>query len=620
MITSRRRRFLLRMLACAAACGWPRAPRAGEYIKAVAGPVPRMSDGRIDPERTIAALRKIHANALILHLGYAKQWEDVQRFLPRADKAGVKLFLILPDARHGVGPCGCGKEWWWWQPVPYCKDYVKWMDALAKLSLRHPALQGVFIDDFESGAFSPHAGFTVDYIRQLMETKNRINPKFKFLPGIYLPRGMCEFQVKQKGGSSKHMKRIAFEADYACAKTPKRASVRLIAQAHPSDYFVQRLSVNGEVVFADTLSGRRLVMSEHNLKVYDPRRWRIRYEILHTGFVNYLDCLFTPSVFVDGEEAKLNWRVRSDDDHFTWTRYAGGKLKPYYELTDGVVFWGNAFDLVRPETELYKELVRTARKRLGPGKLIFGHFYGAEPWREPVFPSEHYFDSYARAAARLCDGLAPWFACLLPYYTGYASGIYSPPKNDKPGYDARFRFPGLTTYELGFFQGVEADFAAPSRVETLEIDFTIEDDKPGPYVGRWVKELVFKSGRFQHELIPRKQFAKSDKLWFKEVGAVWSDFVRGNEGRQHVRLRLSGDQARRVLPPGRKAALVLRLRADAFRGAGSAPPEVNVYVTYPKVVVNGQPLNLQWRFVAGNALERLWLRSSRKLAQIFAGN
>ena len=63
--------------------------------------------------------------------------------------------------------------------------------------------------------------------------------------------------------------------------------------------------------------------------------------------------------------------------------------------------------------------------------------------------------------------------------------------------------------------------------------------------------------------------------------------------------------------------MVLRMRADMFRGAGSAPPEVNVYVTRPRVTINGREARVEWRFVSGNALEPLWLKPSRKVAELF---
>jgi len=592
-----------------------------QFVKAVSGPALYDGKGRIDVAKTIKALRRVGANAFVLSPAYQKQWDDILAFLPQANKAGIKVYLILPDAREGAGRVcpfckgkGRCKHWRWHLPKPYCKDYIKWMETLAKLSLKYPVLEGVFIDDFEAGAFSRKAGFTVDYIRQVMEAKNRINPKFKFLPGIYIPRGLCDFEFTQRGGSVRHNRKIAITATYTCKTPPKQAVFQLITHEHRSQYFVQRLYINGEVVFADTLKGGPR-MVRFDLRVHHPKRWEFKYEILHTGFVNYLSCFVAPWLFVDGKRVALEWKVIKDDERFVCNEYARGKLKPYYELTDGVIFWANAFDLLKPESEIFQVLMDEAKGIVGTDKFIFGHFYGAEPWREPVFPSQYYFDTFVKLTMQCTDGVAPWYACLLPHYVGYSSGIYAEPKKDKSDYDFHFRYPSYTSYELGFYQGISATFKVPERLNDAQVTFRIQDDKPGSYAGRWVKEFVVRTGRFVHQQIPRKEFIKSDKLWFREVGTVWHDFLRGDEGEQTVTILY--EALKPFLAPGQVVTLVLRMRADMFRGAGSAPPEVNVYVTKPKVTINGQRLNLTWKFESGNALEALWLRSSEALKNLF---
>jgi len=584
------------------------------FTKTFFGPIPKTADGHLDVARTIEALKRIDANAIVLQPAYDKQWEDILHFLPTATRKGIKVFLLLPDARHGVGPCGCGKEWWWHLPKPFCKDYVKWMEALARLSLKYPALEGVFIDDFECGAFSPKGGFTVEYIRKVMRAKNEVNPNFKFLPGIYLPRGLCDFEITQKGGYVAHTRRLILSTSYSGERPPREARLLLITHEHHSPYFVQRLSINGEIVFADALKGGPRTV-EVDLKVFDPKQWRIKYEILHTGFVNWLDHFVSLWLFVDGRMVPLKWQVKSDDEHFSCVEYATGKLRPYYELTDGVIFWSNAFDLLKPENEIFEKLMKVARERVGKEKAIFGHFYGAEPWREPIFPSDYYFDTFVKLNTLGTDGVSPWFACLLPYFVGYSSGIYAQPENDRPKHDFRFHYPVYTSYELGFFQGIAAEINVPKKVWDAKVTFCIEDDRKEEYAGRWVKELVFATGKFEHEPIPHKEFLKPRRLWFKEVGTVWFDFVEGDEGKQRVVVPF--EKLRDYLIPGKKVTLVLRMRADMFRGAGSAPPEVNVYVTRPRVTINGREARVEWRFVSGNALEPLWLKPSRKVAELF---
>ena len=81
---------------------------------------------------------------------------------------------------------------------------------------------------------------------------------------------------------------------------------------------------------------------------------------------------------------------------------------------------------------------------------------------------------------------------------------------------------------------------------------------------------------------------------------------------------MGGDALRDALQAGGRVRLALRLRADMFRGAASAPPEVNVYVTRPKVVINGEEVDAEWRFASGNAFESLWLESSEGARRLFA--
>ena len=66
---------------------WRPMPTYGSgKILTVQGLMPRRVSGGLDPELTIAAMRAVHANALILDLGYEQQWQDVLNFLPVGGK------------------------------------------------------------------------------------------------------------------------------------------------------------------------------------------------------------------------------------------------------------------------------------------------------------------------------------------------------------------------------------------------------------------------------------------------------------------------------------------------------------------------------------------------------
>jgi hypothetical protein len=571
------------------------------------------AEGRIEPAPTADALQAIGANGVLLELGYDLQWQNVLSFLPEADRRGLHVYLLLPDARHGVGPPESGDEWWWKIPKPHCKDYVAWMEELAKLSLEHPSLEGVLIDDFECGANClPDSGFTVDYIRRVIDAKDRINPRFRFIPGIYLPSGMSDFRIRQKRGeNAAHNTSVELTADVRLAEPPKSLVVDVITRHHPSEYFVEQLVVNGEVLLARPLDAEGM---RHGVEVrtLGTDHFEIRYRILHTGYVNYLDSYVLPRVLVEGEPLGVDWTVSQEDDAYLVERYFDW-LKQFYDMADGVIFWSNEFDLVRPDALTAADLLRVARERLGEGKLILGHFYGAEPWGEPVFPSRYYFDEFARANLALTGGANPWFAADLAYYGGYANGIYRQPACDRPDYAFRFRYPAFTPYDMGTFHGIQAEFTVPDDLGDAELSFDIEDTFTGDYAGRWVKELVVKTGRFTQRFV--NSAAGAEGLWFAEEPTLWWDFVRGDEGRQHVALQ--GTDLQRALPAGETVTLQLRLRADMFRGAASAPPEVNCYVTAPRLAVAGRPVPLDWRFTSGNAFEPLWLGSSEQVSRLF---
>lgn len=589
--------------------------QAKEFIRASDCGELKQRDGHIDVAKTIEALEKVYANAITLELGYIKQWEDFQNFLPEANKKGIKVYLILPDARYGVcspeenPPDPDAPSWYCKLPKPYGKDYIRWIDTLAHLSLEYPVLKGVFIDDFECGAScTEYAGFTVDYIRRVMEVKNRINPDFQFIPGIYLPRGLSDFEIKQSY-YCEHNSWMTLTAEVKYEGEVDEAFFELITSGYSSEYFIEQILINGEIKFEKELKSPRLVKID--LKDYDLRNLTITYKLIHTGYANYLDWFVLPRLVVNGSEIELDWRQGGDEcykvnEYLKW-------LKEYYVLTDGVIFWSNQFDLINPENEIIEELLDIARERIGEEKIIFGHFYGAEPWREPVFPSDYYFDTFAKINIQKTDGVAPWYSFLLAYYVDYSSEIYSQSENDRPEYKYRFFYPGYTSYEVGFYQGIEARVKLPDTVSDASISFRIEDSYRGDsYYRRWVKEFVVKSGIFDLNF---PCVDGKNCLWFKERGTVWWDFIAGDEGAEEISIPY--EDLKEFLTPGKEVVLALRMRADEFRGAGSAPPDVNVYITEPVLKINGREIPLDWRFVSGNVMEKLWLRSSEKIRELY---
>jgi len=593
---------------------------SGEVIKAVYMNEPKESDGHIDPDKTIEALKRVHANAIILDTAYDKQWEDILNFLPVAQRENIKVFVILPDARYGI--CCCGEtapdphapSWYCNLPKPYCRDYIKWVKVLANLSLQYPVLKGVLIDDFECGASFEYAGFALNYIQKVMEAKNRINPNFEFLIGVYLPRAFSDFNIKQSGGYVGYNKSISFSAIINYTKTVKDASFELISYPYSSfDQFSEEILINNEIVWKRRLNETpQLILKKINLSSYDLSNLNITYKLIHDApGAQWLSHFIIPLLYVNGELIDLKWRVRKTDEHYIYDEYHKW-IKQYFDLVDGVILYSNCFDLIEPENKVIEKLLDIAKERIGRNKTILGHFYGAEPWKEPVFPSESYFDTFAKIIIEKTDGVVPWYPFLLSYYINYSSGIYAQPENDEANYDFRFHYPVLTSYELGFYQGIKAEVVLPSNISDACIIFRIKDSYTGSsYYRRWVKEFVITSEEFEQNF----SCMGEDCLWFKEKGTVWWDFIAGDEGEQEILIpydKLSG-----FFIPGKKITLVLRMRADEFRGAGSYPPEIDVYVTKPVVMVNGREIQTDWKFISGNALEKLWLKSSEKIKKLY---
>jgi hypothetical protein len=144
------------------------------------------ANGTIDAGATIRVLKGIGAGcygALIWrereHGTKPLDWARFKQFVAAAQPAGIDIWAILiPPSEGGDSP-------------PFNRDYVRWMQELAKLSLRYPNLKGVNIDDYVSG-ISKNT-FTPAYTCDIYRAKQAINPKLQFVPTIYdLTRPLAE--------------------------------------------------------------------------------------------------------------------------------------------------------------------------------------------------------------------------------------------------------------------------------------------------------------------------------------------------------------------------------------------------------------------------------------------
>ena len=129
--------------------------------------------GAIDPEATIRVLKANGLGcygALIWRQGeHPFDWASFKRFVAVAKPAGIDVWAILiPPSEGGNSP-------------PFNRNYVSWMQGLARLSLRFPNLRGVNIDDF----YWDYKFFTPQYTCQMYSAKQKINPRLQFAPTIY---------------------------------------------------------------------------------------------------------------------------------------------------------------------------------------------------------------------------------------------------------------------------------------------------------------------------------------------------------------------------------------------------------------------------------------------------
>ena len=182
-------KFIIRMLACSVAiitvllsinsrCGLAQAP--ANIPPDAMGSVPcvwllpiQNADHTLNVDLTIDLLKKngFGCAALPIEAKSPYGWEDFQRLVAAADKAGIDTWAVL------IPPSEGGNS------LPYATDFETWFKVLAKMSLRYPHLRGVNVDDMVQGISAKT--FTRDYVCKLYQDKQEINPKFLSIPTAY---------------------------------------------------------------------------------------------------------------------------------------------------------------------------------------------------------------------------------------------------------------------------------------------------------------------------------------------------------------------------------------------------------------------------------------------------
>ncbi len=154
----------------------PPSPAVGlvaDYDNELRGP-----DGHVDVPLLVSQLKALGVNSYFFLVWHAPtDWDDLQAFLPAAQKAGIDVWAYLcPPSEPPPS-------------APFGLDFVRWGEEIAGLSLRFPNLRAWVLDDFCANS----AVLTPAYIGEIQRASRQINPELKFLPLMYFPEIHSEF-------------------------------------------------------------------------------------------------------------------------------------------------------------------------------------------------------------------------------------------------------------------------------------------------------------------------------------------------------------------------------------------------------------------------------------------
>lgn len=129
-------------------------------------------DHSLDVPATIRLLRANHFTCYVqpIEEKVPMSYDEFNRLLPAAQAAGIEIWAVLIPQHEGAS-------------LPYRHDFVRWMEELARASLKYPILRGVNIDDTDVGGNEKI--FTHEYLSRIYAAKQSINPALLFVPTIY---------------------------------------------------------------------------------------------------------------------------------------------------------------------------------------------------------------------------------------------------------------------------------------------------------------------------------------------------------------------------------------------------------------------------------------------------
>ncbi|OIN95826.1 hypothetical protein AUJ66_08170 [Candidatus Desantisbacteria bacterium CG1_02_38_46] len=135
-------------------------------------------DGYPDIDATIAKLKDLGVNCYTYLIAYQpeKELAYLPDFCKKAVEEGIEVWgYLLPPSEFSLVKEKQNKKY-----PPFDDDYLKWAEALAKISLQYPNFTLWMIDDFVGNSV-----FTLDYTREIYEVTKKLNPKLCFGACVY---------------------------------------------------------------------------------------------------------------------------------------------------------------------------------------------------------------------------------------------------------------------------------------------------------------------------------------------------------------------------------------------------------------------------------------------------
>jgi hypothetical protein len=139
----------------------------------------QLPNGRVDADAMVKRLQELGVNTYYWLVAPWSTWDDLKLFLPKADKAGIDVWVYL------VPPSESPPE----SVQPFRLDYVAWGEGIARLSLESPNLKAWVIDDF----YGNRSFFTPAFMWEIRARSKAINPRLAFLPLMYFPELQPKF-------------------------------------------------------------------------------------------------------------------------------------------------------------------------------------------------------------------------------------------------------------------------------------------------------------------------------------------------------------------------------------------------------------------------------------------